>query len=215
PAGGIPGVELDAVVLGPPPQRGVAGDQAVVGARVPEHRVAACWEDPRPDAIGPGHRRADRCRQLDPQLPGHVDDQVADERRAADPDALAGQPAEQLREPAVHGLGQAVHGDGHRDSRVVLRGAFLDLRLAGHLVASVSCGTHTTAGCPVTHRWPHPAARDVPRVALPRRQARPTPPGQAARAAGQAGRMLALRWNRLPGSYSALIRASRSYLAGP
>ena len=32
---------------------------------------------------------------------------------------------------------------------------------------------------------------------------------------GQAGLMLALRWNRLPGSYSALIPASRSYLAGP
>lgn len=32
---------------------------------------------------------------------------------------------------------------------------------------------------------------------------------------GQAGWMLAFRWNTLPGSYSALIPASRSYLAGP
>lgn len=39
---------------------------------------------------------------------------------------------------------------------------------------------------------------------------RPSPAG-----AGQAGWILAFRWNRLPGSYSALIRASRSYLAGP
>ena len=31
----------------------------------------------------------------------------------------------------------------------------------------------------------------------------------------QAGRMLALRWNTLSGSYSALILASRSYLAAP
>ena len=39
------------------------------------------------------------------------------------------------------------------------------------------------------------------------------PPSPAG--ADQAGWMLALKWNRLPGSYSALIRASRSYLAGP
>ena len=32
---------------------------------------------------------------------------------------------------------------------------------------------------------------------------------------GQAGTMLALTWNTLPGSYSALILASRSYLAAP
>ena len=31
----------------------------------------------------------------------------------------------------------------------------------------------------------------------------------------QAGLMLALRWNMLSGSYSALIAASLSYLAGP
>jgi hypothetical protein len=41
----------------------------------------------------------------------------------------------------------------------------------------------------------------------------PDPDGGAGRR--QAGRMLALRWNRLPGSYCALILASRSYLAGP
>ena len=41
----------------------------------------------------------------------------------------------------------------------------------------------------------------------------PGPDGGAGRC--QAGRMLALRWNRLPGSYCALILASRSYLAGP
>jgi hypothetical protein len=44
---------------------------------------------------------------------------------------------------------------------------------------------------------------------------RSEPTRQAPSGRRQAGRMLALRWNTLSGSYSALILASRSYLAAP
>jgi len=48
------------------------------------------------------------------------------------------------------------------------------------------------------------------RPGQPRRLPRADPPRP-----GQPGLMLALRWNTLPGSYSVLIAASLSYLAGP
>jgi hypothetical protein len=54
-------------------------------------------------------------------------------------------------------------------------------------------------------------ARRSPRIGCPwwcRPPQPPDPPGHAV------GRMFALRWNTFPGSYSALIRASRAYL-GP
>ena len=116
-------------------QRGVAGDQPVIGPGVAEHRILARREGARLDAAAGGDRRGDRHGQLDPQAGGHVDDQVADERRPGRRDALAAQPAEQLGKGLVHGGGQAVHGDGHRDRGIVLRGALLDLWLVAHLVA--------------------------------------------------------------------------------
>ena len=54
-----------------------------------------------------------------------------------------------------------------------------------------------------------PAAARPGRSALPGQGLFPPPPRD------QAGVMLAFRWNMLSGSYSALIRASRSYLAAP
>lgn len=48
-------------------------------------------------------------------------------------------------------------------------------------------------------------ADEIPLSVLPTSTGRPR----------QAGGMLALRWNTLPGSYSALILASLSYLAVP
>jgi hypothetical protein len=46
---------------------------------------------------------------------------------------------------SVHGVGDAVHGDGHRDSGVVLRGARLDLRLVAEIVTVLQIG-HVSAG---------------------------------------------------------------------
>jgi hypothetical protein len=100
---------------------------------VPEHRIPAFRQDAGLDPAAGGHRRGHRHAQLDPQLSGHVDDQVADQGRPGRGDALAGQPAEQLGIGVVHGGGDAVHGDGGRDGRVVLRAARLDLRFIAHV----------------------------------------------------------------------------------
>jgi len=110
----------------------------------------------------------DRHRQLDLQLCCHIDNQVADEWQPARRDAVPGQPSEQFRKGFIHGIGDAVHGDDHPYSGVVLRGAHLDLRLVVHVAASVSTGMpNVTAGRPGTHRWRH--GRDGP--ALPRQSA--------------------------------------------
>jgi len=110
----------------------------------------------------------DRHRQLDLQLCCHIDNQVADEWQPARRDAVPGQPSEQFRKGFIHGIGDAVHGDDHPDSGVVLRGAHLDLRLVVQVAASVSTGMpDVTAGRPGTHRWRH--GRDGP--ALPRQSA--------------------------------------------
>ena len=126
---GVPGRELDAVLLGVVLQRGVGADELVVRAGVTEHQVAPGRPGDRLDLAVALDRGRHRGAELHLQFGGHVDDVVADEGRPGRGHAVPGQPAEQRRERGVRGGREARHRHRHPDAGVRLLGAVFDPRL--------------------------------------------------------------------------------------